>query len=175
MNECKLCTAVKEKKGIVYEDADVMAVLNPEPSAAGHIVLFPKIHYPIIEQIPDYETAHLFHVANKLSIAIFEILGCHGTNIIIQNGTAAGQDIPHVSVHIIPRNENDGLDFQWATKQLSEEEMSTSELQIKEETKNIGGFEKEKKKESVKILKKKKEIIPDAEENYLIRQLNKIP
>jgi len=173
MSNCKLCE--KDVEGMVYHDKDVIAVLSKEPSSLGHIILYPKKHYPIIEQIPDYEFAHLFHIANKLSVAIFETIGCQGTNIIIQNGVAAGQTIPHVSVHIIPRKENDGLNFDWQPKQLSEEEMSTVELQIKEETENIGIFEKEQKKESIVLDKKKTEKISSEEENYLIKQLRRIP
>lgn len=173
MSSCKLCEIFKQKEGVVYEDKDVIAVLSQEPAATGHIILSPKKHYPIIEQIPDYEFAHLFHIANKLSIAVFETVGCQGTNIIIQNGVAAGQTIPHASIHIIPRKEGDKLDFQWAPRQLSEEEMSTIELKIKEEAKTIGDFEKEKKKEAIKLDKKKEKI--SSEENYLIKQLRRIP
>ena len=174
MSECKICEAIKEKEELIYEDKDVIAILSTEPASAGHIILSPKKHYPIIEQIPDYEFGHLFHIANKLSIAVFETVGCQGTNIIIENGVAAGQTVPHVTIHIIPRNENDGLNFQWNPKTLSEEEMSTVELKVREEAKSIGGFEKEKKKEAIK-LEKKKEKISSEEENYLIKQLTRIP
>lgn len=175
MNACKICEIIKEKKELIYQDKYVFAALASEPASPGHIILFPKKHYPILEQVPDYVVAHLFQIANKLSIAIFETIGCHGTNIIIQNGLAAGQKIPHVSLHIIPRKENDGLNLQWIPKQFSEEEMSTVELKIKEETKNIGGFEKEQKKEAIKLDKKQTEKISNEEENYLIKQLRKIP
>ena len=173
MTGCKLCEM--DMEGLIYEDKDVTAVISKEPASLGHIVLYPKKHYPIIEQIPDYEFAHLFHIANKLSIGVFETIGCHGTNIIIQNGVAAGQTIPHVSIHIIPRKEEDGLNFEWATKKLSEEEMSTVELKVKEEAEKIGGFEKEKRKEAIKLDKKKTEKISSEEENYLIKQLRRIP
>ena len=173
MSSCKLCEM--DREGLIYEDKDVAAVISKEPASLGHIILYPKKHYPIIEQIPDYEFAHLFHIANKLSVAVFETIGCQGTNIIIQNGVAAGQTIPHVSVHIIPRKEEDGLNFEWDTKKLSEEEMSTVELKVKEETDKIGGFEKEKRKEVIKLDKKKTEKISSEEENYLIKQLRRIP
>ena len=140
-------------------------------------VVFPKKHYQIVEQIPDYEFGHLMNVVNKISTAVFEGAGAQGTNIIIQNGLAAGQQIPHVSVHIIPRRENDNLVLQWDTKQLPEEEMSTVELQLKEETKNIGAFQKAPKAEPVKLEKKPEKVEPELsdQENYLIKQLRRIP
>jgi histidine triad (HIT) family protein len=174
MSDCILCDAINEREGLIYEDKEVFAILSNAPASAGHIILFPKKHYPIIEQIPDYEFAQLFSIANKLSIAVFERVGCSGTNIIIQNGVAAGQTVPHVSLHIIPRRENDNLNFQWAPKQLTEEEMSTVELKIKEEAAKIGAFEKEQKKEAV-VIEQKKEKIVSKEENYLIKQLRRIP
>jgi len=116
--------------------------------------------------------AHLSKITNKISIAVFEALQAKGTNILIQNGITAGQKTNHFMIHIIPRKENDGLDFQWQPKQLNQEQMSTIELNLKEATKGIGDFEKEEKK-PVRLDKKIEKI--DKEENYLIKQLNRIP
>lgn len=177
MTECELCSiaAGKEKGERVYEDNNFIAVLSQKPAALGHIILFPKKHYQIIEQIPDYAFGEMFRIANKLSIADFEAVKANGSNIIVQNGVAAGQDAAHVSVHLIPRNENDGLNFQWQPKQLNEEQMSTVELKLKEEAKHIGVFEKKEKKEPIIIDKKPEEIKPTKEENYLIKQLMRVP
>jgi histidine triad (HIT) family protein len=174
---CALCQEIQKGKEKIYEDDIAYAVLHPKPASLGHLVVFPKKHYQIVEQIPDYEFGHLMAVVNKISTAAFEGAGAQGTNIIIQNGLAAGQAIPHVSVHIIPRRENDGLVFQWDTKQLAEEEMSTVELQLKEETKNIGAFQKTPKAEPIKLEKKSEKVSPELsdQENYLIKQLRRIP
>jgi len=173
---CALCEEIKSGKNKIYEDDKVYAIIHPKPASPGHIILFPKKHYQIFEQIPDFEAAYLFETANKLSTAVFESLKVQGTNIIIQNGVASGQSIPHVSLHIIPRKENDGINFQWNPKQLNEEEMSTVELMLKEEAEKIGGFEKEEKKEPIKIETKTKKIkSPSKGENYLIKQIERIP
>lgn len=174
---CIFCDDIKEGKlERVYEDKELIAVVHPKPAVPGHLLVIPKKHYPIIEQIPDYEVSHLFNVANKLSVAVFEASQSQGTNIILQNGIAAGQEIPHVCLHIIPRTEGDGIDFQWKPKQLTQEEMSAVETKLKSAAKEIGIFETEKKKEPVKIEKKLK-TIKDTEdrENYLIKQLERLP
>jgi histidine triad (HIT) family protein len=173
---CIFCQAVKGKTKLkkVYEDDDSIAVLHPKPAAKGHVVMFSKNHYNIVEQIPDYEFGDLFKKVNKISSAIFEGIGAQGTNIMIQNGVAAGQEVPHVSIHIIPRSQNDGINFQWQPKQLTEEEMSTVELTLKKEAEAIGGFQKEKKKEPVKLDKKKVKKL-SGEETDLIKQLQRIP
>lgn len=176
MSQCPFCEAVAGKADeCIYEDERAYAVLSPAPAAPGHIFVFPKKHYNIIEQVPDYEVGHLFNVANKLSTAVFEGLKVQGTNIILQNGIAAGQSVQHICVHIIPRRENDNIALQWKPKQLSEEEMSTVELQLKTEAKNIGAFEKEAKKEAIKLDEKKEEKLLGGEANYLIKQLRRIP
>ena len=180
------CTACDwtEKAERLYEDDKLIAILPKEAIAAGHIILMPKKHYTIIEQVPDYEMAHIAKVANKLSIALFESLKIQGTNILIQNGLAAHQAIPHLLVHIIPRVEGDNLNFQWKPRQLSEEEMSTIEISLKDASTGAGSIEKEKPKpidlDARKPTELKAEPAKDAAErseeiNYLIRQLERIP
>ena len=173
-NNCEFCQIIGKKINAkrIFEDEETLAILSPNPCCAGHILLMPKEHFSIIEQVPDYVIAHLSKLVNKISIAVFEVLQAKGTNILIHNGITAGQKTNHFMIHIIPRKENDGLDFQWQPKQLNEEQMSTIELKLKEESKGIGEFEKEEKK-PVRLDKEIEKI--DKEENYLIKQLNRIP
>ena len=157
----------------VYEDELVMAVLDVNGANPGHCFVMPKNHYPIIEQVPDSEIGRLFQVSNKISSAIFESLGAQGTNIFVANGIPAGQTVAHFTINVIPRKENDGVNLQWQPKQLSEEEMSTVELKLKEQTKNIGHFEKEEKK--AKISAPKPLVLSDEEEEYFSRQMRRLP
>ena len=157
----------------VYEDELVMAVLDVNGSNAGHCFVIPKSHYPIIEQVPDIEIGRLFQVSNKISSAIFESLGAQGTNIFVANGIPAGQTVAHFTINVIPRKENDGINLQWQPKQLSEEEMSTVELKLKEHTKNIGHFEKEERKPRIQA--PKPVIMSDEEEEYFGRQMRRLP
>jgi len=171
---CIFCEELAKGKELLYEDNDVAAVINPKPAIPGHILIFPKKHFQIIEQVPDKIIGKLFSIANELSKVVFETLHAHGTNIILQNGGAAGQIVPHVCLHVIPRFENDGLSFQWKPKQLSEEEMSTIELKIKQCTENII-FEKEKEK-PIEIKEKKEEIkVEEGKEDYLLEHIERIP
>jgi histidine triad (HIT) family protein len=176
MTECEFCTLIKGKMNKIYEDDQIFVMHAPKPATFGHVLVLPKKHVMILEQIPDYEVADIFSKVNKISTAVFESLGAHGTNIILQNGVAAGQNHSHLMIHVIPRREGDGIDFTWQPKQLSEEEMSTVELKLKELTKNIGAFE-EKPAEPVEMDKEVEQIKePEGEEeNYLIKQLQRIP
>ncbi len=171
---CETCDLIKGKKGLLYEDEQMAILLAPKPAAAGHIILAPKKHAAILEQVPDFVVGKMFDKANKASIAVFETLGAEGTNIIANNGIAAGQTTNHFLLNVIPRKENDGLKLLWQPKQLSEEEMSTIELKLRDESKNIGVFEKEEEKP--KEIRKPEEIKEEKEEeNYLLKQLERLP
>lgn len=157
----------------IYEDELVMAVLDVNGANPGHCFVMPKNHYPIMEQVPDREIGRLFNVSNKVSSAIFESLGAQGTNLFVANGIPAGQTVAHFTINVIPRKENDGINLLWQPKQLSEEEMSTVELKLKEQSKHVGGFEKEEKK--ARITAPKPVVLSDEEEEYFGKQMRRIP
>ena len=169
---CDVCDTIESRENIVFENNNVFAFLNQTPACMGHVTIVPKKHFPIIENVPDFIVADMFKVANKISSAIFESLGAQGTNIIVNNGVDAGQKKPHASVEVLARKEKDNLNFQWKPKQLTQEEMSTVELTIREKTKNIGEFQKEEAKPI--SMDKKTEKISD-EESMLVDQLNRLP
>jgi|ETN02SMinimDraft_2_1059926.scaffolds.fasta_scaffold40375_2 diadenosine tetraphosphate (Ap4A) HIT family hydrolase len=170
---CALCSGEGE---VIYEDDEFKAIMAEDPAVVGQIQLFPKEHFTIFEQVPDFTVGKLFSIANKLSTASFEALGMQGTNIIVTNGVAAGQKHAHFSVSILPRGENDGVNLEWQPQQLSEEEMSSIELKIKDHTEEIGKVDATKEVKTVTTGKKgaKKEKVSQAE-NYLLRSLNRIP
>jgi len=172
---CEICEQIKKQEAILYQDDQIAAMLAPKPAIAGHIYVVPKKHIPILEKIPDKTIAEMFSKANKISMACFETLGAQGTNMLIQNGIPAGQHHNHCILHIIPRRENDGLNLTWQPKQISEEEMSTAEVKIRESTEQVGIFEQEKEKpekiEKPKEIKKEE----DEEEDYRLKELERIP
>ena len=163
---------IASKKGLIYEGKHAVAIVSPSPASPGHVWVLPKQPYPVFTQTPDFVVAEMFVVANRISMAIFEALGAKGTNILVQNGTGAGQVMPHTILHVIPRAENDNLNLLWQPKQLDEEAMSTIELKLKGECKNVGAFEKEKEKPIEEP--KPQEIAPD-EENYQLKHIRRIP
>ena len=168
---CKTCEKIgKEKELKIYEDPEIVAFLEEKSSALGHILLLPKKHFPILEQLPDKLIGQILIIANKLSSALFDSIGCHGTNILINNGIAAGQKHSHFSLNIIPRTENDNIKLEWQPKQLSEEEISTTELKLKEHTASVGIIEQEKEK-PIEI-EKKSDIIK-GKDNYLLKHLRR--
>lgn len=174
-DQCVLCRivdgTVPAKK--IYEDDEVIAILDFNGANPGHSFVIPKQHIPILEQIPPHLVGKLFNTANKISSAIFDALKVQGTNIFLANGIPAGQKVAHSMINVIPRKENDGINLQWQTKQLSEEEMSTIELKLKEESSNIGiPYSEAEKSEGIR--KEKTQTI-SGEDNYLLKSLRRIP
>ena len=185
--KCEYCEIAKGKlQGEkIYEDKKIVAILKETAVTHGHVVVFPKKHYVIMEMVPDSLINYIFNVANKLRVAIFESLGVQGTNIIVQNGTGAGQKTPHFSVEIIPRREEDGLQLDWKPKQLLEEEMDLAFTTLKGEGnkfseivgKDQGQDQEEEKEVVIDDAKTDTEAVLEKkdEENYLLKSLNKIP
>ncbi len=165
---CKYCENIERK---VYEDDDLIAFLNDTPTVPGHIILTTKEHYTILEQVPEEIAGKLFNTANVLSSALFEAFGAEGTNTLIQNGTGAGQKIPHIAINIIPRKQNDSLNFEWQPKQLDKEEFGVIELKLKEACNKIVLGKKEEK--VVDEIKEEKTEIKDS--SWIKKTLLRLP
>lgn len=123
--QCIFCQIIagKVQSKKVYDDGNVIAVLDVNPANPGHILVMPKEHYSIMPQIPEEEIGHIFMVSKALSNASLRALEVQGSNIIVANGVAAGQRAQHFMVHLIPRKENDSINFQIPQKTISEQEL----------------------------------------------------
>ena len=123
--QCIFCQIIagKVQSRRVYEDDHVIAILDVNPANPGHILVMPREHYSIMPQIPDEEIGHIFMVTKALSNSSLRALEVQGSNIIVANGVAAGQRAQHFMVHLIPRKDKDGLDFQVPQKTIPEKEL----------------------------------------------------
>jgi diadenosine tetraphosphate (Ap4A) HIT family hydrolase len=73
--------------------------------------------------MPDDLAIHLMKVVKYLSGAIFEITGAHGINVFQNNGAAAGQEVPHVHFHIVPRFQDDKAIGEWKRNNIDPEKL----------------------------------------------------
>lgn len=143
--QCIFCQIVagKMEGKKVYEDDKSIAILDINPATLGHVLLMPKEHYAIMPQIPDEDIQHLGIVAKHLSLAILKALKAQGTTTFIANGVAAGQRAQHFMLHIIPRNENDGVKLFIPQRQVAEEDLQKLRVIIQEKVNSIFGIKKE--------------------------------
>lgn len=96
---------------MVYEDDECLAFLDIYPIAEGHVLVIPKKHCVILSECDEETAKNLIAVVKKLNSAVCSAVGCEGILNEVRNGAAAGQEVPHLHFHIIPRRENDG--FGW--------------------------------------------------------------
>ena len=92
----------------IYEDDQVIAFLDIKPVNAGHALVVPKKHYENLEEISEADFLALMLIVKKIGGLLKTRLGVEAYNVGINNGAAAGQVVPHVHVHVIPRHAGDG-------------------------------------------------------------------
>jgi len=93
----------------VYEDDLVLCFLDIAPLNPGHALLIPKEHHTSATTLPDEAAARMFQLAPRLAQALVRATDSGGFNLILSNGTPAGQVVPHVHLHLVPRRADDGL------------------------------------------------------------------
>ncbi len=160
MVECLFCKIANGEISTlkVYEDSLNIAFLDVNPSSLGHTIIIPKKHYQKLEEMPENEAKELFLVIFKLAKVIPKIVETTDYNIGINDGKLAGQEIPHLHFHIIPRFEGDkGLPIQSLVKiEVKREDLPQLAEKIKRGIENSAESKKEEGKE-VKTEEKKSE------------------
>jgi histidine triad (HIT) family protein len=119
MPECIFCKIVAGSIPCtkLYEDAHVLSFLDISPISPGHTLLVPKRHYGAIMEMPAGEVAALFKPVAALAAAVKTAVGAEGLNVLQNNGPTAGQVVPHLHIHLIPRWPDDGLGFRWPARE----------------------------------------------------------
>lgn len=87
----------------VYEDDDVLAILDLSQTNRGHTLVMPKRHCDSVLDCPKDILNKVYAVAQRIAQAEVSVLGAKGVNILTNAGEVAGQSIPHFHVHVIPR------------------------------------------------------------------------
>lgn len=95
----------------IYEDDSVIAILDIAPRAKGHTLVISKNVYPTIEEVPLDVLSHMMEIVKKVDEKMRLALMADGTNVIINNSPASGQEVPHLHIHVIPRFKDDGISF----------------------------------------------------------------
>lgn len=104
-NDCIFCQIVNKKREavIIYEDEYTMAFADIYPLMKGHTLVIPKRHFTNIYEIDEETASHLFKTTSKVAKRIKEVLKPDGINIHQSNERAAGQEVFHIHIHIVPR------------------------------------------------------------------------
>jgi len=132
MSDCIFCKIANGEipSATVYEDDNFRAILDIAPSHKGHTIILPKTHAADIFELPEDVAREIFPVAKKVATAIKKTTGCDGVNILQNNGTAAGQSVFHLHVHVVPRFEGDGILPVWPQGSYEEGEAAKLAAEI---------------------------------------------
>ena len=105
--DCIFCKIAKKEtpSKIIAETENSIAFLDAFPLSRGHTLVIPKCHYEKVQDMTDIDNADLFNTVHKVISKVDKLTGA--TLLAIHNGKDSGQEIPHVHVHLIPRQSSD--------------------------------------------------------------------
>jgi len=93
----------------IYEDDAVLAFLDIQPVQPGHTLVIPKKPSADARETDPEVFAAVMKTAQNIANALTSSMNCDGVNIAMNCGKAAGQEVFHTHIHVIPRFENDGV------------------------------------------------------------------
>ena len=104
---CKIASG-KIPARVVMQNDRAVVLLDAFPLAPGHTLVIPKSHYAKVQDMGEQDAMAVFEITRKVVGAVEAGLQVGASTIAIHNGRDAGQEIPHVHVHIVPRKKGDG-------------------------------------------------------------------
>ena len=109
MEGCTFCSIVAGDvpAHVVLDDDGFLAFLDVRPLFHGHTLLVPRDHHETLADLPDELVEPMFTRAQRLSRAMEDVLGAAGSFVAMNNKVS--QSVPHLHVHVVPRNRKDGL------------------------------------------------------------------
>lgn len=112
MAECVFCDICRGEApaSFVYQDDAVVAFMDIQPINRGHVLVVPRRHHELMGEYPDVALARTWQVVQRVAAALRRSgAPCEGVNLLVADGEAAFQDVPHFHVHVIPRRKRDGF------------------------------------------------------------------
>ncbi len=125
---CLFCKKEIANKSF-YSSKQFRAIYNIAPILPGHTLVIPDSHYESLFELSDIELGDMMIFARKVTAVLKSVFQCEGFNWTIQDGVSAGQTVPHLHLHIIPRKPLDmpeGNDW-YRNIPLNEKQMLDSE------------------------------------------------
>jgi histidine triad (HIT) family protein len=106
---CLFCGIVEgtQPAHIVLREPQVVGFLDVRPVFPGHVLVVPREHHVVLSELPEELLAPLFGAVRRVSAAVVEGLGAHGS--FVANNNTVSQSVAHLHVHVVPRRRKDGL------------------------------------------------------------------
>ena len=108
--DCLFCKIVSGTISVrtIIQNEKAMAFLDAFPLTSGHTLVIPKSHYSKIQDMSKEDVMATFEIVWRTVRAVEIGSDANASIIAIHNGREAGQEIPHIHVHIVPRKRGDG-------------------------------------------------------------------
>jgi diadenosine tetraphosphate (Ap4A) HIT family hydrolase len=113
---CVFCAIVSGGAPATYlhQDDLVIAFMDIRPVQPGHLLVVPRKHAELIPELDEASLSRLWAVATDLNRALRRTsLPVEAVSVYVADGEAAGQEVPHVHIHLIPRHARDGFGFRF--------------------------------------------------------------
>ncbi len=127
MLDCLFCSIVagETPSAIVLDTRDVVAFLDHRPLFPGHTLVVPRAHVETLRELDGPTRDVLFAEVQRVAAAVQDAMGAQGSFVAMNN--VVSQSVPHLHVHVVPRNRKDGLrGFFWPrTRYTDDAEMAT--------------------------------------------------
>jgi histidine triad (HIT) family protein len=110
--DCILCRIVADElpASFVHRGATASAFLDINPVTQGHLLVVPNRHHASLADAPVETFAHVMRIARRIAVALrTSSFQADGVNLFLADGEVAGQEVPHLHVHVIPRTLDDGF------------------------------------------------------------------
>ncbi|MCP2339693.1 HIT family protein [Actinomadura rupiterrae] len=120
---CVFCEIIRGEHPahVVLDVPEALGFLDARPLFKGHTLLVPRVHYETLVDLPEQEVGPLFAQARRLAGAMETELGAAGSFVAANNRIS--QSVPHLHVHVVPRNRKDGLKgFFWPRHKYESDE-----------------------------------------------------
>lgn len=123
-DKCAFCKIICGETAVdkVYEDDLALAFFYLSPVNKGHLLVIPKIHYNGPTQMPARDWGELMAIAAELAAGSMRATRSDAYNLLVGSGASAGQTVPHLCVHVIPRRADDGLALPARTVEFDDRE-----------------------------------------------------
>jgi histidine triad (HIT) family protein len=116
---CIFCSIIRHEipASIVAETDAVLAFMDIQPVNPGHVLVIPKTHATYVAELEARIGGEIFQLAMRVAEGQRHSgLRCEGVNLFLADGVAAGQEVFHAHLHVIPRFEGDGFGLRFGPK-----------------------------------------------------------
>ena len=142
MDECIFCDIIagKAPANFVYRDDLCAAFMDIRPVNPGHVLVVPLVHAVLLPELDEASVRQMFYVAQQVDAALRKSgILCEAVNLFLADGRAAGQDVMHIHLHVIPRAVGDGHHLRFSPSYFTSTPVSQLEMNAELIRRHMGG------------------------------------